>query len=114
MIEQAQDKFNDWREAAQERFGNEPDNRNAGIGKTENMLAFAAALSATFLARNAVQAGWRTTLNRDPPLNPASSEVDWQDALLWGAVSGAIVGMVRIASRRASSGAYNRWISRAR
>ncbi len=114
MIEQVQDKFSDWREAAEDRFGNEPDNRNAGIGKTENFLAIAAALGATLLARNAVQAGWRRTLHRDPPLNPSSSEVDWHDALLWGAVSGAIVGMVRIASRRASSGVYNRWISKER
>ncbi len=80
--------------------------RNAGIEPAENAVAFAVALGVTFLARNAVQAGWRMTMHRDPPKNPASHEVDWHDALLWGAVSGAVVGMARIASRRGSSSVY--------
>ncbi|WP_231617707.1 DUF4235 domain-containing protein [Novipirellula aureliae] len=99
------------RTSIEERFSNEPDERNEGIGKRENMLAFGAAIAATFLARNALQASWRTTLDRDPPKNPASPEVDWKDALLWGALSGAVVGMARIASRRTSSAAYNHFRS---
>ncbi|QDV45579.1 hypothetical protein Enr13x_54580 [Stieleria neptunia] len=114
MIDQMQDKLSDLRETATNRFGDEPNERNVGIGKTENLLAYAAAIGATLVARNALQAGWRTTLDRDPPKNPASSEVDWKDALLWGAVSGALVGIVRIASRRASSSAYNRYLSKKR
>ncbi|QDV86324.1 DUF4235 domain-containing protein [Stieleria magnilauensis] len=114
MIEQMQEKLSDLRDTAADRFHDEPDGRNTGIGKTENLLAYAAALGATLVARNALQAGWRTTLNREPPKNPASPEVDWKDALLWGAVSGALVGIVRIASRRASSGAYNRYVSKRR
>ncbi|MGB7327330.1 MAG: DUF4235 domain-containing protein [Rubripirellula sp.] len=114
MIDQIQERFNDLRDSAEEHFDSEPDERNVGIGQTENLLAFAAAMGATFIARNALQAGWRTTLDRDPPKNPASPEVDWKDALLWGAVSGALVGVVRIASRRASSSAYNNFVSRGR
>lgn len=83
-----------------------PDERNAGIEPAENALAFAVAIGATFVARNAIQAGWRTAFDRDPPKNPASREVDWRDALLWGAISGAVVGVARIISRRASSSAY--------
>ncbi len=112
MIDEIQEKFGEMRETAENRFSGEPDGRNAGIGKTENLLAYAAALGATLIARNALQAGWRTTLDRDPPKNPASPEVDWKDALLWGAVSGALVGIVRIASRRASSSAYNSYLAR--
>ncbi|OYP28885.1 DUF4235 domain-containing protein [Rhodopirellula sp. MGV] len=81
----------------------EPNGRNVGVGPTENLLAYAAAIAATFAARQALQASWRTALDREPPKNPSSPEVDWKDALLWGAVSGAIVGMVRIASRRSAS-----------
>ncbi|TWU21686.1 hypothetical protein Pla52o_38730 [Novipirellula galeiformis] len=109
MIDQVQEKLQHIRSSAQEGFDEQPDGRNEGIGRTENLLALAAAIGATFLARNALQAGWRTALDREPPKNPASSEVDWKDALLWGGVSGAIVGMVRIASRRASSNAYRRF-----
>jgi hypothetical protein len=82
------------------------DERNAGIAPAENALAFAVAFGATILARNALQAGWRKTLGVDPPKNPTSREVSWRDALLWGAVSGAVVGMTGIVARRASSSAY--------
>lgn len=98
--------FEQLRHKASEHLRDNPDERNDGIQPAENALAFVAALGCTFLARNLIQAGWRTALNRDPPKNPASHEVDWRDALIWGAVSGAAVGMARIASRRASSSAY--------
>ncbi len=112
MIGEMQEKFSDWRESAIDRFSSEPNERNVGIGKIESVLAFAAAIGATFLARNALQAGWRRALDRDPPKNPASPDVDWKDALLWGATSGALVGMLRIASRRATSTAYHRFYRR--
>lgn len=72
------------------RFASEPDERKPGIGKTEDLLAFAAAVGVTLMARNALQAGWRATLDRDPPKNPASPAADWNDALLWGAVSAVV------------------------
>ncbi|WP_404307923.1 DUF4235 domain-containing protein [Neorhodopirellula lusitana] len=94
------------KEKVSEYVSDEPNGRNAGVGNTENVVAYAVALGATLLARNALQAGWRTTMNREPPKNPASHEVAWRDALLWGAVSGAVVGIARIASRRGSSSVY--------
>lgn len=105
MIDQA-------REKAFQMIGDEPPERNVGIEPAENILAFAAALGMTFIARNALEAGWRKTLNTEPPKNPASREVRWKDALLWGAISGAVVGVARIASRRASSSAYRNFRSR--
>jgi hypothetical protein len=87
----------------------EPDGRNAGIEKSEALLAYAAAIGTTFLVRNLLQAGWKTALDRDPPKNPASHEVAWREALIWGAISGAAVGMARIGSRRASTAAYRNW-----
>lgn len=105
MIEELKEKTNDM-------LRSEPDEVNAGIDATENLVAFAAAIGMTFLARNALQAGWRKTMSSDPPKNPASYEVDWRDALLWGGISGAVVGITRIVSRRASSSAYRSFRSR--
>lgn len=85
----------------------EPDGENPGIGPAESAVAMAAAIGAAFVTRRLLQGGWRATFDRPPPKNPASREVDWGDALLWGAVSGAIVGVARIASRRAASSAYH-------
>ncbi|WDQ14992.1 DUF4235 domain-containing protein [Rhodopirellula sp. P2] len=100
------EQLEQFKERTTDLFRDEPDGRNPGIGQTENALAFAAAIGCTFLVRQALQVGWRAALKRDPPKNPASHEVQWREALMWGAVSGAIVGAARIASRRASSSAY--------
>lgn len=109
MFQTAQEKYDDLREHFPSRHRNAAEEgRNVGVDRVESVLALGAAVGATFLARHALQAGWRSTLHREPPKNPASPEVDWTDALIWGAVSGALIGVVRIASRRASSNVYHR------
>lgn len=95
---------NDWID--DEEGHHDPDGRNAGVGRVESMVTLAAAIGATLLTRKLLAGGWRQAVDRDPPKNPASPEVSWREALLWGAVSGAVIGVVRIASRRASSKAY--------
>ncbi|MCD0459697.1 DUF4235 domain-containing protein [Roseiconus lacunae] len=110
MLEQIQERVDEARASLSEHVGghHEPDGVNEGITATENLLAYGAAIAATFVARQALQASWRTALDRDPPVNPSSPEVNWKDALLWGAISGALVGMTRIASRRSASAFYDR------
>lgn len=90
----------------------EPNQRNAGISVAESVLALLAAIGTGLIAREVVEASWRNALDRDPPKNPASPEVDWKEALLWGTFSGALVGMARIASRRWSTRAYRHFRSR--
>lgn len=78
------------------------------IGLSESAVVFGAAILGGLLAREAVKAGWQAAFREDPPLNPASSDVDWSDALLWGLASGALVGTFRIFARRGASGAYRK------
>jgi len=85
-----------------------PSGENKGIEPVESAIALAAAVGATFLTRQLIRSTWRTTLQREPPKNPASPTVEWKEALIWGAASGALVGVARIASRRASSGVYRK------
>ncbi len=111
-METIHERYDDLRNRVDEYTGrDEPDGRNPGIGRTESAIAFVAAIGATFVARQLLEAAWQTTLDRDPPKNPTSREVAWREAILWGAASGAVVGIARIASRRASSGAYRSWRS---
>ncbi|EMI15757.1 hypothetical protein RMSM_07328 [Rhodopirellula maiorica SM1] len=111
-IETMHERYDDLRNKVDEYTGrDEPDGRNPGIGRTESTIALAAAIAGTFVARHLLEAAWKSTLDRDPPKNPASREVAWREALLWGAASGAVVGIARIASRRATSGAYRNWRS---
>ena len=109
-MESIHDRYDDLQNRVGEYTGHdEPDGRNPGISSSEAAVAFVAAIGATFVARHLLEAAWQTTLDRDPPKNPMSREVAWREALLWGAVSGAVVGITRIASRRASTGAYRSW-----
>ncbi len=106
MFDTIQEKYEQLRDDVGERTGlAQPNGRNAGIRPTESAIAFVAAIGATFVAREMLEATWRTALDRDPPKNPTSSEVAWKEAILWGAASGALVGIARIASRRLSTGA---------
>ncbi len=91
MLDTIHDKYANLRDDLGERTGlTRPDGRNTGISTTESAIAFAAAIGATFIARELLEATWRTTLQRDPPKNPASSEVVWREAILWGAASGCL------------------------
>ncbi|NND96126.1 MAG: DUF4235 domain-containing protein [Pirellulaceae bacterium] len=83
-----------------------PQPRNPGIGRTEAAIAFAAATATTLAMQQVLEATWRKSLGSEPPKNPASRAVTWKEALVWGALSGAVIGATRIASRRAASSAY--------
>ena len=107
MIETLQEKFDDLTSRNDDKLTTaEIESRNPGIDKTEAGIAFVAALGAGYVARELLRHGWQVATKEEPPMNPASHEVRWKDALLWGAVSGAVAGIVRIASRRASSATY--------
>lgn len=112
MFKTITDHYETLRDEIGDRTGiGESDERNVGIGPTESVLAFAAALGATFITRELLEATWRTTLDREPPKNPASREVAWKEAMMWGAASGALIGIARIASRRVSTGALRNFRS---
>ena len=106
MLETISDQYENLRDEISERTGiGYPNERNAGISATESAVAFVAAIGATLIARELLESAWRATLDRDPPKNPSSREVQWKEALLWGVTSGALVGIARIASRRLSTSA---------
>jgi hypothetical protein len=44
--------------------------------------------------------GWTVITKKKPPLNPASPGVLWGEALLWGALTGAAVGILGTVVRR--------------
>lgn len=87
------------------------DSPQADIDRTESLVAMGAAIAGGLLARQIMKTGWKGAWGKEPPINPASREVDWKDALLWGAASGALVGAMRILSRRTASSAYRRFLA---
>jgi hypothetical protein len=99
-------RLENWRDSARQALPGQTEEAGEVIEPMESVLTMAAAIGAGILTRNLLQASWEKTFDRAPPTNPASPDVAWKEALLWGATAGAAAGIARIVSRRASSHAY--------
>lgn len=71
-------------------------------------LGVGAAICAGMAARAALKATWTTVTKRDPPLNPASRDTAWKEALIWATLTGATVGVARLAARRLAAEGWHK------
>lgn len=72
--------------------------------QTFRQLAFVGmVVGAGMLTHRALGKAWEKQTSRPPPKNPAAAEVPWSEALLWGALAGAAVGITRLVARRVLS-----------
>lgn len=67
------------------------------------LLGVGAAACAAMTARAALKAGWTAVTKKDPPLNPASRDTAWREALAWALLTGATIGVARLVARRLSA-----------
>lgn len=72
------------------------------------VLATGSAAVAGMAARSAIKAAWRAVRDDDPPLNPASPETDWAEAVAWTVTVGTGVGIARLLTRRAAATGWQR------
>ena len=49
---------------------------------------------------------WKAATGKNPPANPADPDVDVGEAVAWAAVSGALIGLARMAAARRAAGYY--------
>ncbi len=61
------------------------------------------------VCRKLLKSGWRASMGNEPPLNPDADDATWVQSLAWGIVTGAIIGMVRAATRSGASSVRRRW-----
>ncbi len=67
------------------------------------LLGNGAAIAAAMVARKALTSGWEAAMGTEPPENPADPSTDWKEAVGWGMLTGAVVGVARMmASREAA------------
>ncbi len=66
-----------------------------------SLIGYGAALGAGIMTRNAARKAYQRKSGHRPPENPGEDDVGWQSALLWGAATGALVGVARIVGRHA-------------
>lgn len=69
-------------------------------------LGLGSAYVASFAVRNLIRAGWRAVKDDDPPLNPASLDTDWGEAVIWTVVTGVTAGLTRLAARRGAAATW--------
>ena len=73
--------------------------------KKAKWLAVAAgsAMIASYATRNLLRAGWRVFADEDPPMNPASPDTEWTEALAWTVAAGVAAGVTRLVARRSAA-----------
>lgn len=57
-------------------------------------------MATSVLARRGTEKSWKMIAGKNPPTEDTNSEVDLKEAASWALVSGAVVGLARLAVRR--------------
>lgn len=63
-------------------------------------LRVGVALSASIALHSLLRWTWEKSTGDVAPTNPSKPGVGWREALIWGVLSGALAGMVKVAARR--------------
>lgn len=73
-----------------------------------NIVGSGAAVLAAIAARKALTSGWEAATGTEPPDNPADPAVEWKQAIAWGMLTGAVVGVARMLASRETAKAAQR------
>ena len=65
---------------------------------TWKILGTGGAVLSGIAARKLLNTGWKAATGTPPPANPEHPDVDWHEAVLWAVLSGAVIGVARIAA----------------
>src|SRR5205823_8118844 len=84
-------------------------NDDNGSGKLgyKLMATFASVVGAV-AARKVLRVAWKTSTGKQPPANPEHPEVTWGEAISWAVLSGAVVGVARMAAQRKVASSWHR------
>jgi len=70
------------------------------------VLGTGSAVLAATLAERGMRAGWRAVTGAAPPSAPESPDTHWAEAVTWAVLSGAVVGIARLAATRRAAAYY--------
>ena len=74
--------------------------------KVWTLLSLVAVLGAAAVAKKGLHTGWKAATGKNPPANPADPDVEVKEAVVWAAVSGALIGLARMFAARRAAGYY--------
>lgn len=71
-------------------------------------LAAIAAVIGALVARKSLTLVWKAATGKEPPANPEHPTVTWPEAVSWAVVSGAVVGLARLAAQKKVAASWHR------
>ena len=72
------------------------------------VATMAGAFGAAFLARKLVTTAWQAVTGSEPPVNPEDPDTTWAEAAGWALLSGAVIGLARLAAARQVTAGYRK------
>jgi hypothetical protein len=72
------------------------------------VLGTGSAVLAAAVMDRALTLVWRTATGVQPPENPEDPDTGWGEAVAWAALSGALIGLARLAATRQAAAYYRR------
>jgi len=76
--------------------------------KIWSVFSLVAVLAAAAMTKKALNTSWKAATGKTPPANPADPDVDVKEAVAWAVVSGALIGLARMAAARRAAGYYTK------
>lgn len=76
------------------------------MSKAWSAMSLGAALGSATVAKKALNGGWKKATGKEPPSNPADPDIDIWEAVLWAAVSGTFVAIVKMLATRKAANYY--------
>jgi len=77
-------------------------------GMVWKILGTGSAVVAAAFAEKGLKAVWRTATGSEPPTVPEDPDTDWAEAVGWALLSGAVIGLARLAATRRAAAYYRR------
>ena len=72
------------------------------------IIGTASAVFAAAAAQKGLAAAWRLATGDDPPTIPEDPDTSWGEAVAWAVLSGAVIGVARLAATRRAAHYYMR------
>jgi hypothetical protein len=70
------------------------------------VLGTGSAVVAAGLAQKGITALWKTATGNEPPTIPEDPDTSWGEAVGWAVLSGAVIGVARLAATRRAAQYY--------
>jgi Protein of unknown function (DUF4235) len=76
--------------------------------KVWTAFSLVAGLGAAAVTRKLLDRSWRAAAGKNPPENPADPDVGLGEAVVWSALTGALVALARMVAQRRAANYYAR------